>query len=358
MSNTALADAVQRLAYVLRDENAPRLGVHTMSEFMFCQLAGVISVDQQGEDSGSEMNKAPALGGLPTHDLPIIRNQLEKLSDEIKLPVALNLGLIMFVIGMVVIGELIGLVLLVPLYVSLRWNWQLFERYAALKKRLWIAEHAEKKEPNWTLRQVQEISWWGLIRSGFESVEKAAPLFDPSINLAGKPWRVLHRGSCQYPVLQIRVREGQHDERRQGNLRSQQFARIAAYAYLLNQLEKAESDWAIVLFGKSDEGIAIPLTQDIWKCFETGLPLARNRHGQYEGGTEFLPKPRQGTAPCAHCPHGEPTTSKEPSIFKGVPVVSYLTATPDGRRLLHCTCGDRFHWVPPHETSVKLGLMS
>lgn len=358
MSDTGLADAVQRLAYVLKDETAPRLGVHTMSEFMFCQLAGVISVDQRDEESGSEMGKAPALGGLPTHDLPVIRNQLEKLSEEMKLPVALNLGIIMLIVGMVFSGELIGLVLLVPLYVTLRWNWQLLECYATLKKRLWIAEHAEKKEPNWDLRQVQEINWWGLIRSGFESVEKAAPLFDPSINLAGKPWRVLHRGSCQYPVLQIRLQEGLHDERRQGNLRSQQFARIAAYAYLLNQLERAESDWAIVLFGKSDEGIAIPLSQEIWKCFETGLPLARARHGKYEEGTEFLPKPRQGTAPCAHCPHGQPKSPKEKSIFKGVPVVPYLTATPDGNRLLHSTCGDRFHWVPPHETSVKMGLMS
>jgi hypothetical protein len=53
MSNTELASTVQRLAAVLRDENAPRLGVHTMSEFMFCQLAGVIAVDQQDGDRGS-----------------------------------------------------------------------------------------------------------------------------------------------------------------------------------------------------------------------------------------------------------------------------------------------------------------
>ena len=359
MSNTELPATVQRLAAVLRDENAPRLGVHTMSEFMFCQFAGVIAVDQQqDEDRGSECHGAPALGGLPTHDLPIIRYELEKLSEVMKWPVAWNLGLAMLIVGLTLNGVPEGLFLLPALYFSLRWNWQLLQRYSALKKRLWVAEHAKQDKTNWTMRVVQEVNWWELIGSGFESIEKVEPLFDPSINLAGKPWRVLLNGSRQYPVLPIRVREGEYDERRQGKLRSQQFARIAAYAYLLNKMENAESDWAIVLFGKSDEGIAIPLTQEIWKSFEIGLPLARTRRGQYVEGTEYLPKPWLGTNPCAHCPHGNLKDPKEDSYFQGVPVVPYLTETPDGRRQFHSTCGDRFRWTPPHENAKKLGLMS
>src|SRR5690606_31241947 len=64
---------VNNLAESLTDSTAPRMGVHTISEILFCKRAGLLVIDQKSNDEGSEFEPAPALGGLPTHDVEAIR---------------------------------------------------------------------------------------------------------------------------------------------------------------------------------------------------------------------------------------------------------------------------------------------
>jgi hypothetical protein len=357
MTSLSLAQTTQQLATELQDDAAPWLGVHTMSEFIFCELAGIIAAEQSGADSGVEPEKAPALGGLPTHDLQKLQEAMRRVCDKMKWPIAWNAGLSLFILGATIVVSPLALTLLVPLYFSSRWLWYLARQYRWLKAKLLAAERAAVAEPDWKFRVVQEIKWWSLIAAGFESNELAATLKNQELRLAGKPWRVLHRGADHYPVLQIDAGE-EHHRVRSGKFSPQQFARIAAYSYLLNREMQGQSDWAIVLFGKSYEGIAIPLSDEIWRTFEQGLLTARQRLAKHQRGSETMQRPQSRITLCSGCPNAKPRKPGRPSVFNGSPVVPLLTETPDGRRVFHCTCGDRFRWVPPHEKSVELGLLS
>ncbi len=272
----SLANLVAQCSIELEDKQAPFVGVHTLSEFVYCPRAGIISAESTHDDPGCEFQQAPSLGGLPMHDLDQIRNAIEQIFNQIKMPIAVNLGIWLVTLYFCLAFSPMLLLLFLPtLFFTGRWLVILLRHYQLLKQRLHIAENAAVQEPNWTLQHAQPINWWSLIRAGFVSVEKQESLFDEPLRIAGKPWRVLHRGSCVYPVLRIRVDGKQHDVRREGRLRQQQLARIAAYAYLLNRCERGDSSWAIVLFGWSDEGVAVPLTEHAWKTFRSGLIQAR-----------------------------------------------------------------------------------
>lgn len=45
-------EAIEKCASELADNDAPRVGVHVMSEFIYCPRAGIVTVDQQREDTG------------------------------------------------------------------------------------------------------------------------------------------------------------------------------------------------------------------------------------------------------------------------------------------------------------------
>ena len=352
---TSLPDRVAKLSFELEDETASVIGVHTLSEFVYCKRAGQISADSRQDDTGSEMPLAPALGGLPTHDLDMIYAELHSLREQMKYPIAWNLGLWLAatLLG-ILFTPLLLLALLPALYFSAKWLYVMLRKHQSLKARLRIAQRAAEKEPDWNLRQCQPINWWSLIRAGFASVEKQEPLFDPQLRLVGKPWRVLHRGGTEYPVLQIRVNQDQHDRRREGRLSRQQLARIAAYAYLLNRCERAESSWAIVLFGKTYEGIAVPVDDHAWMSFQSGLLMAREELAEHQTDPHSRPDPN--LAACVNCPLGKPKLLRNDPVLKnGVEITPFGTETPQGK-VYHSTCGDHYRWIPPHETAGKLGL--
>lgn len=351
----SLPETVARFSVELEDEAAPRMGVHTMSEFVYCPRAGIVSADKMEDDSGSELPRAPALGGLPMHDLDKIRAAIEVILEQLKFPIGWNVGLWLVTLLVCLVWTPRLFVLFMPaIFFSGRWLLRTLHDYRALKKRLQVAAMAAKQEPDWALPQPQPINWWSLIRAGFVSVEKQEPLFDAQTGLAGKPWRVLHRGGAEYPVLRIQVEEEQHDRRREGRLHRQQLARIAAYAYLLNRCERADSSWAIVLFGSSDEGVAVPITDEAWMAFYSGLLRAREQLTTYRDHPRHRPDPN--LAACIRCPLGKPVHLTQDTVLrKGVQVSPFGTQTEKGV-VHHSTCGDHFRWIPPHEKARELGF--
>jgi hypothetical protein len=349
-------EAVRRITADLADEDAPGLGVHAMSEFIYCPRAGIIAVDQRGEDSGCESETAPALGGLPMHDLPKLRHALEDSRELIRTCLAWNAALYLLTFISYLYFEWACLLAAPGLYFMGRWLWSLLKIRAILRHRLRQAESAAIQEPLWDLRQPQPIHWWSLIRSGFDSVEKQAVITDRNARIAGKPWRVLQKGSRHLPVLRIQVDAAADDPRRHGRLSPQQRARIAAYAYLIHRVERAQSDWVIVLFGKTDEGLAIPLDESMFSIFAEGLLAARKHLVEYQVNSQYAPPPPNNAAPCLRCPHAKPRHHKQHSVFRGVSVASLITEGTDGKRY-HCLCGDRFRSVPPHEDAKRLGLV-
>lgn len=355
----SLPETVARLSRELADSEAPPLGVHTLSEFIYCPRAGAISAESGQDDTGSEL--PPALGGLPWHDQDKIEKAIEQLLHEIKVPVALNIGLYLLAFWIASAWTPVALVALIPVCYSWgRWLVHLLSNYQKLKSRLRIAAQAATQEPNWELHQPQPIQWWSLIRAGFVSIEKQEPLRDDAIGLAGKPWRVLHKGNAEYPVLKIKVNDEKHDRRREGRLRKQQMARIAAYAYLLHRCERADSSWAIVLFGNSDEGVAVPVSSEAWQAFYGGLIQSRQQLQALRD--DPLSTPPKNIDACVGCHLGEPRLlGQEKTLRNGVPITPFGTETKSGPGnkkgiALHSTCGDYYRWIPPHQEALSEGL--
>lgn len=359
MSNLdSFQNAVRRCADELTDPHAPPLGVHVLSEFMYCPRAGIIAIDQQQEDNGCEAAVAPSLGGLPVHDQHRIEKALKQYQEQVAYSIGLNAAvLILALIAFMSSWGALSLLMLAGMYLPAKSLHGLLKDYHTLRRRLHEAQCAAVREPDWSLRIPQPIQWWSLIRAGFDSVEKQAPIADHDLRLAGKPWRVLQRGDRHIPVISVRVDVAKDDRRREGQFSPQLRARLAAYAYLISRIEGAQADWAIVMFGKSTDGVAVPIEETTFSLFAEGLLATRRQVLDYRADPSMSPAPARGTSPCIGCPHGKPSHPERKSVFRGVEVTQLITQSADGKRY-HCTCGDRFRWVPPHEQAKRLGLES
>lgn len=357
-NHTSFDNSIQRYVDELTDRHAPPLGVHVMSEFMYCPRAGIIAIDQQQEDNGCEAGVAPSLGGLPTHELHLIEKALQEYRQQLAYSVALNAAVLLFALfAFLSSWGVVALLMLAGMYLPARSLYGLLRDYDILRQRLREAQTAAIREPDWSLRIPQPVQWWSLIRAGFDSVEKQAALADQDLRIAGKPWRVLQRGERHIPVIAIRVDVAKDDRRRDGQFSPQLRARLAAYAFLVSRIERAQADWAIVIFGNGTDGIAVPIEESMLSLFAEGLLAARKQVLEYRADPNLTPAPARGMSPCIRCPHGKPRSPRQKSVFRGVEVTQLITQSADGKRF-HCICGDRFRWVPPHEEAKRLGLES
>lgn len=355
-----IAETTEKLA---RDEDAPQLGVHVMSEYIYCRRAGIIAAESREDDSGAEFIAAPALGGVPTHEVDRLEAALERLTRSLQQVGLLFLGVLVIIAVVTAFDRSLAVVLLIGAIVGaivtgrFFW-WDEVKRYLYCKKRLREARRAAKREPNWDLNAQQEVHWWELIQSGFDSRELNQSLYNPDINLKGRPWRILRRGDKHIPVIRIRVADYNPGNLTQVRLREQQRARIAAYAYLIETCERGQADWAIVLFNRSDHGLAVPLGQHDWRAFRDGLLEARAEFLRLRENMRYHPSPPEGRRACARCPLGQPRrVGKKPTVLGGSPLPAFATSDREDRASFHCTCGDRFQDVPPHEDAQKLGLL-
>ena len=55
-----------------RDGDTLELGVHVMSEFIYCPRAGIIALESDRDDMGIEEGAAPALGGIPRYEIDLM----------------------------------------------------------------------------------------------------------------------------------------------------------------------------------------------------------------------------------------------------------------------------------------------
>lgn len=348
------------LQVLLRDGNTPELGVHVMSEFMYCPRAGIIAAESHRDDMGMEEGAAPALGGIPRYDIDRMLRDLESRSKELKHLVAATFSVVLLAVLCSVFSTDTGVFVLglggaVLALLAKKW-WPEAVEWWQLRGEIRRAQQAVPREPDWDQHAQQQVDWWELIAAGFESIELTRALSNHEVALTGRPWRVLHRGHLRIPVLRVRVEEGDGPIG-QFRPRTQQQARIAAYAFLTETCERGNADWAIVLFNSSDRGVAFPVGSDEWDAFRQGLPRARREFGQYMESPRYRPRPADHGRACSGCPFGEPRmVGLRPTILNGVEILPRKT-TDNLNREFHCTCYDRFgDEVPPHKLARQLGL--
>jgi hypothetical protein len=205
-------------------------------------------------------------------------------------------------------------------------------------------------EPPSDLTDDVRVRWWDLLKAGYESVPYLEPLRDEELALAGKPWRVLKKGSLRIPVIRLPA-----DNYHAGRfwVYVQHRVRLAAYARLLAACEVGETPYAVILFGGGYEGVAVPvLPEELVRAkleeFRRCLDL------EWVGvQTAAPPDPRV----CSGCPFGLPRAvsaadRRDEALGRRLHVVT----GPDGRGY-HSECGDRFRWTPPHAAAIRKRLV-
>jgi hypothetical protein len=330
------------------NSSKPIIGVHLLTEFVFCPRAGLCTQETVSE----EEPEAPAnLNWLPDLDEEEIRLAIQDRSQR-----ALFFAICALVAMLIAIGiQRLELrfwpwVALVGVTTSLVACFHSMWEAMILTYRLSIARRAKPDEPNLGGDPEQEVEWWSLRKAGFDPVKPQANYRDDSLVIVGKPWRVLRRGSYRIPVFR---REDN------GPVRLQHRVRIAAYCHLLRVCEGMESPYGILLDRKTRMGLAILMTpESALEIVQLELVRARAVITHMKQGEK---PPRPNPSLCRGCPHGKPIR---------VPLDGDQPFTADGRRLpivarrsrdgrqFHCHCGDRFEEVPPHDSAVTLGLVT
>ncbi len=327
------------------------ISVRTLGEFVFCSRAGIVAANKT-EDEAEPEDDPIRLDFLPQYSLPVIEEQLALHLRALGSWAGRFVGLLL-VMGVAwyfdwKIAVLIGAFIL--FWFGRRMTREMRAVFTlADSRRQAIA--AEPKEPPADLGQQQLVNWWELLKAGFDSVRPQETLRDEVTKLAGKPWRVLRKGSLRIPV--IRISEDYYEGGRYW-IYPQHEVRLAAYAQLLVACEGGEVPYGIVLFGKSYEGAAIPMTAKLTEATERKrAELVAELTAAKKGLPPSAPEP----AVCAKCPLGKPEKmSKGQTVQLDASKVHGRTAT-DGQ-LYHSECGDCFGWTPPHELAKKKGLVS
>ena len=331
------------------DNAASWINAHVLAESMYCPRAGMMAFEHKQADRGQELDRSPRLDYLPDFSVEMIEAGLNRASNAVWRSLTWTPPVVLIAI---IAGRLDGrpwwLILIPAALFGGRWLYRKLCEVVELSRRLRAAHAALPEEPNPDSTQMQPVNWWSLLKAGFSSVEYEDSHEDPDRHFSGRPWRVLHKGSLRVPVF--RKRSGKHEVRRQ------HVVRMAAYCHLLETCEGGQSPYGIVLFGDGYEGLTVPCSGENREAFAQSLDNARTLIEAVRSGG-LMPDTPPGNTCCA-CPLGRPRVHRPgmtDTHLNGKQVAPFRTRGAD-QRLYHSPCGDRFDWVPPHESALEKGL--
>jgi len=321
----------------------PRVGVHTLTEFIYCPRAGLVSFEQQQEDRGEE-GPAIYLDYLPQYDLIRMAATWDQLFRRLLLGAG-TMVLLMFVFMLE--NSFLFLVLLGEI-VLIFWVFRLCRDLWKLGNRIRRAEQTQAWQPDPNSTEEQTVNWWQLLNSGFESKHYIDPLLDPLWSLSGNPWRVLAYQGLRIPVFRY--------HQYTGKIYPQHRARMAAYCQLIERTTGMESPYGIILFGNTFQGVSIPNSPPNQQLFQQALIAFRTMLRKLKTD-RLVPGPPPPTL-CLRCPVGKPIVFRKGhtetyQLQKPLPVTK---AKGRGPLLYHSPCGDRFKWLPPHEIAIAKKL--
>lgn len=325
----------------------PLLGVHVLSQFVFCPRAGVCSYEARQEVADDEPSPAQ-LDLLPRYDIHDIENAFSEGVTRLTLIVSAMLFFLAagYYMAMNCAPWLSWMlpVIALPFGVSAV---PVVEHLFDLSGRHRAFTMAKASEPDPDCEENQPVHWFAMLKAGFMSVSYHR-LTHERWKLEGRPWRVLRRGNLRIPVFF----QPETDER----LHPKHLAKVAAYCHLLQAVENYESPYALVLKENSLEGLAVPYNARSRKVFHEVLRLAR-RTLRDQNESRKPPAPEQISL-CSGCPYGKPrryrpgeTDEVQTRLSLPVFVLADQTET-----IHHSLCGDRFRWMPPHKDALAKTL--
>ncbi len=320
------------------------IGVHALSEFVFCPRAGVLSIESQRDDDGEEdVSLGPKLSGFFDYDARVFadRSTAEWSRWKQWLTFLAPCALLVWVAWKMASPFSAVVVSLPALYVLLR----LLDVTIALfilRKHQNEFKAAAVRNVEMNPSQIGSVNWWTLRKAGFDCVRSLDAYVDEE--LKGRPWRLLVKDT-QWRIPVIRKHRG---ERTCG---PQHVVRAAAYCRLVETCEGGRAPFAILLFADSYEAIVIPNSPNAQTM------LDRSLREMDDVLTAFERTRLQPAAPtdqrCKGCHWGQPTSFRNETVLNGVPVAP-IRIEGVGSSNYHSCCGDRFQWVAPHEKTIAL----
>ena len=348
-------------------DKSKMIGVHTLSEFVFCARAGVISHEQQTDDSGIDDAFAD-LSYMPSYDIMSVEREIPLVKERMrKWAMAICIGLFVVLVVFFLLKPFLALLAFGAFLPVLAYGGiQLFKDWkhlARLISELKAYHAAANQRPDLANPDHEVISWLSLLKSC--DVEKSHDQFvDEEIGLVGRPWKLLSSGELCFPVFRCKQPAPRHPELKGDPLASiypQHIVRLRAYCHLIEHCTNSKSLCGIIVFSGTMTAIAIKFHENEKAnvAFEKELESAREHLSQYDKtGTEA-----PGVNICRNCHLGRPRTyrlSTGTLLKNGIrksPVLHQVKIK-EKARSMHSTCGDFFDWIPPTETAAKLGLLT
>jgi len=336
--------------------NQRPIGVHVLSEHVFCPRAALIA-HESGNDAGDE---EPNLG--PRLDLFIDYNEhkfieaIHQAWGEMRLWVTLMAPAVFAVMLAVYFQSVLAaIVLSLPVFILIAKCWDTLTHIIALVRERARYQAAPEVVIDPEPTEIKRLSWWSLRKAGFDCNKPPDPLEDPASSLVGKPWRQLKKGSIIIPVIR----------RRRGNSEwgPQHEVRIAAYCHLIEKCTTGTAPFGVILFAGTCDCVIIPNTNTRHTLYDRAFKsVAKFLERQAAPGVEPLGLPTDRR--CFGCPHGKPRLyqeGKSETISNGKTLIartanSVRESDRQFRGAFHSDCGDRFSGVPAHEDAINLGI--
>lgn len=321
----------------------PWLSVHAIAEYEFCPRAGLLAYENKRLDDDDE---PLAFDILPRFELDAIERALSHCWKEFLLWVgALFTIFILGSIGGVAQQTEFRIFVGMGILFACSRILKVIRRGIILLKQRHLALTSRCCEPDPRCETTQPVNWFGMLHLGFDSIRLRDALRDPDLQVEGKPWRILRKGSLSIPVF--RTRSSQTEPHRQ------QIVKVMAYCRLATVCFQVECPYGIILTGEDYSGFAVPnqarFRERFHDCLIALRQLAHEADRQIEGA---VPNYEPG---CCACPLGEPRlVSLGLRVQRFGAAITPLPLRNSEGQLFHSDCGDRFQWKPPHDKSRHL----
>ena len=331
-----------------------KIGVHVLSEYVFCSRAALIASESGGDTGDEEPNLGPKLDLLIDYNEHLFIEAIHQAWGDMRLWVTL-MALAVFAVMLAVYFQsaFAAIVLSLPVFILIGECWDTLTHIIALVRERARYRAAPEVVIDPEPTEIKRLSWWSLRKAGFDCNKTPDPLEDPASNQVGKPWRQLKKGSIIIPVIR----------RRRGNSEwgPQHEVRIAAYCHLIEKCTTGTAPFGVILFAGTCDCVIIPNTNARQVLYDRAFKSVAKFLERQVAGADRPDSPTDSR--CIGCPHGKPRLhqqGKSETILNGKPLPACIAKSvgPDEklRGIFHSDCGDRFEWVPPHNDAFRLGI--
>ncbi len=337
------------------EKNASRpIGIHELSEFVFCPRAGLLVHGQQREDLGWEKQTVSNLNYSPLYELRQFDQALNKLQKRLTTQIVVwCVCIVLTAFALAFIDTQLAVILFVgsffPLFGLLALLWKAYELLNSRESFL----KSKKRLPDLSNPKIEEFDWRQVIRNEFDLQRCPDPFVDLDLGIKGRPWKLLKREELCIPIFRCPPPTPKNPKAQNPEnwIYTKHLVRIAAYCALIESQTDYQAPFGLILFSGTYRVFAIKPNERINAMLKKSVLIANELVESFRSGLDPSAPPSKK---CRGCPHGK--------LKRHIPGVTVLQH--NGRKVeemivgfddkfMHCHCGDLFQWLPPTSTRKR-----